>query len=444
MVATNRPLQEKMALFWHGHFATSEDKVRDYRKMLVQLELFQAKGTGSFRDLLVAVAQDPAMLAFLDAGVNVKGAPNENFAREIMELFTMGVGNYTEKDIREAARAFTGWNFRDLAFVVNQGQHDDAEKTVLGRTGRFDGVAVIDIILDQPATADFIAAKIYRYFVRQEMSPALQRQLGRLLRDNRYEIAPLLRTIFLSKDFYSPASYATHIKGPVELVVSTYRKLGLREVPGVPDFNEATERARPAPASAADGGRMGRRTGLDHARAPDRARELRPGVLFPDIGFIPLGSVSEGRDIRIVGERIAEGQDITSATRPGTSKLGGEMTSMSNAMADRDEDFNTRYASYRGWQMAIEKVKPIPRHIAPLDLTQMVVANKLETTAQVVDYFGKRFLRVPLAGSERDRLIAFLDGELGTSRIPGTETFLEQPLRMLLHLIMSAPEYQLG
>ena len=108
MVATNSPLQEKMALFWHGHYAVSEGKVRDYRKLLGELELFHEIGTGSFRDLMVAVARDPAMLSFLDAGVNVKGAPNENFAREIMELFTMGVGQYTETDIREAARAFTG------------------------------------------------------------------------------------------------------------------------------------------------------------------------------------------------------------------------------------------------------------------------------------------------------------------------------------------------
>ena len=123
-----------MALFWHGHFATSEEKVRDYRKMLVQLDLFYRHGTGNFRDLVIGVAQDPAMLAFLDAGVNVKGAPNENFAREIMELFTMGVGNYSETDIREAARAFTGWNFVDLTFVVNQDQHDDSRED--GAQGR--------------------------------------------------------------------------------------------------------------------------------------------------------------------------------------------------------------------------------------------------------------------------------------------------------------------
>src|SRR5579863_5770165 len=240
MVASPRPLEEKMALFWHGHFASNEAKVRDYRKLLGQLELFQKQGLGNFRDLTVAVAQGPAMLSFLDAGVNVKGASNENFAREIMELFTMGVGHYTENDIREAARAFTGWNYVDTKFVVNKDQHDDGEKTFLGKTGRFDGVEVIDIIMQQPATADFIAGKIYRYFVRQELSPELQKQLGAVLRDNRYEITPLLETIFRSRDFYSPASVGTQIKSPVQLAVSTFRKLGLQSVPGVPDFNSAT------------------------------------------------------------------------------------------------------------------------------------------------------------------------------------------------------------
>src|SRR5271169_4014015 len=134
MVATNRPLEEKMALFWHGHFATGEEKIRDYRKMEQQLALLHRLATGNFRDLLIEVARGPAMLAFLDAAENVKGAANENFAREVMELFTMGVGNYSEKDIREAARAFTGWNFHNLTFQVNPSKHDDGAKTVLGRS----------------------------------------------------------------------------------------------------------------------------------------------------------------------------------------------------------------------------------------------------------------------------------------------------------------------
>ena len=230
MLTSNRPLEEKMALFWHGHFANNEEKVRDYRKMKRQLALFQAKGTGNFRELLIGAAQDPAMLAFLDAGVNIKGAPNENFAREIMELFTMGVGNYSEKDIREAARAFTGWNYEGVEFKQINEKHDDGVKNVLGKSGNFDGVQVIDIILDQPVTAEFVAGKIYRYLVRQELSDATKKQLAAVLRDNKYELAPLLKTIFLSKDFYSAPSLATRIKSPVELAVSTYKKLGLTPI----------------------------------------------------------------------------------------------------------------------------------------------------------------------------------------------------------------------
>ena len=163
------------------------------------------------------------MLAFLDAGVNVKGAPNENFAREIMELFTMGVGNYGEQDIREAARAFTGWNYVDLQFAFNEHEHDDGRKEFLGRSGEFDGEDIIAMIMEQPATAEYIAGKIYRFFVRTELSTELQGELGSVLREADYEIATLLETIFLSKDFYSDASVGTHIKSPVELAISTYK-----------------------------------------------------------------------------------------------------------------------------------------------------------------------------------------------------------------------------
>ncbi len=447
MLATNAPLQEKMALFWHGHFATSEEKVRDYRKMLVQLDLFYRYGTGNFRDLVVGVAQDPAMLAFLDAGVNVKGAPNENFAREIMELFTMGVGNYSEHDIREAARAFTGWNYVDLKFVVNGDQHDDTEKAVLGQRGRLDGVQVIDIILAQPVTAEFLAAKIYRYFVREDVSPALRKQLGAVLRDNHYEIAPLLRTIFLSRDFYSAPSYATRIKGPVELVISTYKKLGLKEVPGVPDFNDTTTALgqhlfRPPTVAGWAQGRSWITPGLLIERGTF-ARD----ALFPDITYIPSDRYPvylTGDEIRSVHEKISMGYDITTATKPVnmTEQSGG--MAMSSAMADRDEDFNTRYASYRGWQMAVEKVKPIPRTYARLDLTGMVEQQGFTNTTQVVDYFTARFLRVPIDAKRKQELVKFLDQELGTSDIGRSETYLEEPLRMLVHLIMSMPEYQLG
>lgn len=442
MVTSNAPLQEKMALFWHGHFAVNESKVRDYRKLLNELLLFHGQGTGNFRALMIAVAEDPAMLSFLDAGVNVKGAPNENFAREIMELFTMGVGHYTETDIREAARAFTGWNYVDLQFVVNADQHDDGEKTFLGRTGNFDGEDIIHIIMEQPVTAEYIAGKLYRFFVREELSPAVQTQLGNVLRDADYEIAPLLEALFLSRDFYSNPSVGTQIKSPVQLAVSAYRSLGLQDVPGVPDFNRSTGALgqalfRPPTVAGWAGGRSWMTPGLLLERG-NFARD----VLFPDINFLPSDRYNNGEDIRSVAERIRQGLDITSATQPSIGE--GAIMAESNVLADRDEDFNTRYGSFRGWQMAIEKVKPIPRHFARVDLSRMVVEADLQNTDAVVDYFIERFMRVPPGAAARQTMVAFLDKELGTSDIARAQSYMEDGLRMLLHVVMSQPEYQLA
>jgi len=443
MVASNNPLQEKMALFWHGHYAVNETKVRDYRKLLMELELFHEMGTGNFRDLMVAVAQDPAMLSFLDAGVNVKGASNENFAREIMELFTMEVGNYSETDIREAARAFTGWNYVDLEFVINEAQHDDDEKQFLGHTGNFDGIEVIDIIMDQQVTAEYIAGKIYRFFVRDDLTPEPQIELGNIFREANYEVAALLENLFLSKDFYSAASVGTHIKSPVELAISTYIKLGLDDAPGVPDFNQATGALgqtlfRPPTVAGWAGGRSWVTPGLLLERG-NFARD----VLFPDINFIPSDRRNGSREIQSVARRIREGMDITSATQP--SSIGeGQVMAESNMLADRDEDFNTRYGSFRGWQMAIERVKPIPRHTARLNLSKMVKNEQLNSTADVVDYFIARFLRVEPGADSRAMLIDFLTNELGTTDIANAESYMEDSLRMTLHLLLSQPEYQLS
>ena len=443
MVASNNPLQEKMALFWHGHYAINESKVRDYRKLLNELELFHEMGTGSFRDLMVAVAQDPAMLSFLDAGVNVKGAPNENFAREIMELFTMGVGNYSETDIREAARAFTGWNYVDTDFVVNEQQHDDGMKTFLGHNGNFDGIEIIDLIMEQPVTAEYISSKIYRFFVREELSPALGKELGTILRNADYDVATLLETLFLSKDFYSTPSMGSQIKSPVQLAVSTYRKLGLKDAPGVPDFNRATGALsqslfRPPTVAGWAGGRSWMTPGLLLERG-NFARD----VLFPDINFIPPDRINGSAEIRSVADRIRQGQDITSATQPSSMSEGGIMAE-SNMLADRDEEFNTRYGSFRGWQMAIERVKPIPRHTARINLSEMILEQNIETTDEAVSYLLARFMRVQPGSETRSMLIDFLSQDLGTSNIVDAQSYMEDSLRLVLHLIMSQPEYQLS
>ncbi|HXF17418.1 MAG TPA: DUF1800 domain-containing protein, partial [Burkholderiales bacterium] len=440
MLATQRPLEEKMTLFWHGYFATSEEKVRDYRKMLKQNELFRAQGAGNFRDLLIAVAQDPAMLAFLDAGVNVKGAPNENFAREIMEMFSMGVGNYSEADIREAARAFTGWNFVDLDFVVTPEKHDASVKTFFGKQGHFNGIDIIDLILQQPVAGEHVAGKIYRFFVRDDLPPELRAELGIRLRKSNYEIAPFLETLFLSRDFYSTASMAVHIKSPVELVISTYRKMELKEVPGVPDFNEVTEALGqklffPPTVAGWANGRSWITPGLLLARG-----NFVYDTLFPDINFLPPDRYPlTDYKIGTVNEKLALGLDVTTATKPDAK----EVTSMS-MQADRDEDFNTRLASFRGWQMALQKVKPIPRATAQVDLSAMVLAAGCKNARQAADYLIARFLSVQVNAQVHERIAKFLEGELGTADITAAASFLEEPLRSTLHVILSLPEYQLG
>jgi uncharacterized protein (DUF1800 family) len=447
MVATNRPLQEKLALFWHGHFASGEEKVRDYRKMLGQVLLFQQNAAGNFGTLLSSLTRDPAMLVFLDAGQNQKGRPNENFGRELMELFTMGVGHYSEHDVREAARAFTGWRDKDLSFHIDEAQHDGGEKTVLGHTGQLGGQDVLDIILAQPATANFIAAKLYRFLVRDDLSPQFQDQLGDLLRSNNYEIAPFLRTVFLSRDFYSPASVGTHIKGPVELIVSTYRRLGLMATPGMPDFNSASTDLgqtllNPPTVAGWGQGRAWITPGSLLARGNFARAVLLPDVIaFTDPNLDPYPS-----QLRAFSARIRAGEDVTTASsREDAGGKGAEQAGMAAAnLLSEHEEFNTHYASLKGWEEAVRRVKPTPRGAAQFSLTALVLDGGARSTTEAVDSLIARFLSVPLDPAARDAAVVFLEAELGTADLDRAKTYLEEPLRLTAHLIMSTPEYQLA
>ena len=444
MISSPRPLEEKMTLFWHNHFANNETKVRDYRKLLLQNETFRIHATGNFRDLIIATAKDPAMLYFLDAGQNIKGSPNENFAREIMELFTLGVGNYEEKDIREAARAFTGWNTNDLEFVVNRDLHDNGSKTILNKTGNFTGEDVIDILLSQEAASKFIVKKLYKEFVNENINDDIISDYAHVLEQNNFELKPLLAAIFSSKDFYSEQNRGSHIKSPVELVISTYKKLGLNNTPGVPDFNQSTTAMGQTlfwPPTVA--GWAGGRSWITPALLMERGNFAR-SFLYPDIDFIDKDFYSPDPKIIVMHKAIREGADITTATK---SSNGGDsmmMMSEANMMADRDEDFNTRYGSYRGWQMAVSKVKPIIRDTININFTKMVLDSGAKNTSEAVDYLINRFLTVKINSEKRTMIISFLNNNLGTNNIIEAKTYLEDPLKMVLHLIMSQPEYQLG
>ena len=441
MLASEQPLREKAALFWHGHFATNEDKVRDYRKMLLQVETFQRLGLANFRDLLIAIAQDPAMLVFLDAGVNTKDSPNENFAREIMELFTMGVGEYGEEDVREAARAFTGWSVKGLEFHIDPETHDAGAKDFLGERGHFDGIEVIDRILARPQTSQFIAAKLYRYFVQDDLSPTAEEQLGQRLRHHNYDIGAFLGELFVSQDFY--ASAGEHIKSPVELVVSTYKKMGLTQVPGVPDFNVVTgalgQRLMHPPTVA--GWSQGR-SWITPSLLFERGNFVLD-VVSPDLNFVPPDRFPAFTpEVARVQKRLRSGMSISNATMP-TGMIGTTMA-QSNALADRDEAFNTRLGSMRGWQMAIERVRPIPRDFARLQLVKDVQAQALSTPLDVVLYLERRFFEVPLLPGVREELAEFLVDALGTADIAAAGSYAEDSLRRLLHAMLSRPEYQLG
>ena len=439
MLQTTHPVEQKMALLWHGHFATHENKVRDYRKMAQQIDLFERGATGNLRALTTAVAQNPAMLYFLDAQYNVKGAPNENFGREVMELFTMGVGNYSEKDVREGARAFTGWYFDDLAFKVDQDKHDGGVKAFLGRTGTFDGLDVLNIIFEQPVTAEYLAGKIYRFLVRDELSAELRKKLGAVLRDHHYDVKPLLTVIFSSRDFYSQASYGGHIKGPVEQMVAMMKHLGVDTMPGVPDFNQSTiamgqHLLNPPSVAGWAGGKAWITPGLLIARG-NVARE----VLIPDMTGFRDWNFSAGSD-DILGRRLRDGYDIGAATAVNDPS---NMSAFDRVALERDEKFNTRISGYVGWEQAARKLIPTPRQAARFDLTELVVQSGAKTTSEAIDYLTWRTLRVPLAQVMRDTLVAFLTKELGTDNIQRARTYMEDPLRMTMHLVMSTPEYQI-
>ena len=436
MLLSQRPLEEKLTLFWHGHFATGNTKVRDARMMERQNDMLRTNASGNFRDLLLGILKDPAMLVYLDNGENVKDHPNENFGRELLELFTLGVGNYTEHDIREASRAFTGWTNDVLEFRFDQMQHDYGSKTFLGKTGLFDGTDIIDIILEQPAAAEFIAGKLYRFFARDELTDELRAELGMILKERDYELEPLLTRIFLSRDFYSPPSVATQIKSPVQLVVSTYRKLGLQELPTIPDFNQLTAGLGQTlfnPPNVA--GWAGGRAWITPGSLLQRGNVFR-FILFAEAdSFRPPDRRVPGIYAH-VARRLEAGMNITAATQEGDAE--------SSLLADRDEDYNTRYGGYVGYVMAFEKLTPILRRTPNLDLARLVTDAGATEAEAAVDHFVARFLRVELAAEDRAVLVEFLESELGGHRIERGDAQAEAALRSLLYLVLSTPEYQLA
>jgi uncharacterized protein (DUF1800 family) len=225
MISTDSPLTEHMTLFWHNHFTSSYQKVKSPQLLYNQNTLLRKYATGNFRELLHNISKDPAMIIYLDNQSNNKGKPNENFAREVMELFTLGEGHYTELDIKEGARAFTGWKTNKAAakFIFNKKQHDNGIKKFMGKQGNFTGDDILNIILEKSQVSVFITEKLWKEFISDKPDKAEVERLATIFRKNNYELKPLLKALFTSPYFYKKENMATMIKSPVELIVGTIR-----------------------------------------------------------------------------------------------------------------------------------------------------------------------------------------------------------------------------
>lgn len=437
MLATPRPLEEKLTLLWHGHFATSARDVRDVRLVERQHALFRRFASGNFGQLLDEISRDPATLVALGNRANTKSHPDDRFARALLEHFTLGAGHFSSLDVTAAARAFTGWTVDGVDFAVEASEHDEGEKRFLGRTGPLDGDGIVEILLEQPATAEKVAAAVYRFFVREEVGSTVRAALGRTLRQNGYRLKPLLRHIFLSKDFYSHASMATQVKSPVALLVSTYKKMGLTSLPTIPDPMAITTRLGQALFDPPTGaGWVGGRAWLAGPSGQLRAELLRE-ILSADVAsFQPPDRLLPPLEAR-VADNLARGLDVAAATADVATGA------TSSALGKSDHEFNERYGSYRGYVLALERTKHIARQPLAVDLTSWLRAARATTAEAAVDHLLYRFLRQPATARAREELIELLRHRLGTGAIADGPS-VEPALRELLERVCALPAFQFG
>ncbi len=400
MVESPRPLEEKMTLFWHGHFTSGFREVRRAVFMYEQNQFLRRRALDNFRELLVGISRDRAMLVYLDGFRNRKKHPNENYARELMELFTLGVGHYTEQDVIQAARAFTGFGFDDHGFVFRPREHDDGVKRFLGHTGRFDGDDIIDIILKQPACSRFLARKLLTFFVRPDPPKRLVENLAKEIRRQKYELKPVMRTLFLSQAFYAPAARGSLIKSPVELVVGTARQLGVK-ISNLPEANRAMiamgqELLQPPNVKGWDGG----------------TKWINTATLFTRYNTIA---------------------GLVYGT-PGAQRRNERR--LRQAAAKAGVDFQQMMASSNGATRMLGADQP------PYDPRPVLERYELRTAGQIVDFYAEHLLAVPLPEDKRAELVTYLQGD--AKRFDPTARATLDRVRTTIHLLCSTPEFQLN
>ena len=452
MQTTSHPLAEKMTLFWHGHFATSAQKVRLSYHNHQLYEIFHKHALGNIKALAIAVGQSPAMLEYLDNRKSTRQQPNENWARELMELFTLGQGQYTEQDIKESARAFTGWTCDRTQFVYQLARHDDGEKAFLGRTGRFDGWDIIDIIFEQPAAARFLAGKLWAFFAGAPGDPAVIEALAQTLRDNNYEVRPMLEQLFTCEAFHQPGVIGNQIKSPVQYALQLCHDLGLE-----PPYAQLPRATR---ALGQDLFYPPNVKGWDGNRAWISANTLLIRYNLP--AMLVASDEPEGDD----GEPMMMGATLPQGARPGAAMLPA--TGKGAAVSKED-----RQAYYReARKQALEKLKALPpeeraakgtvlregsaaekktlmRELGiapppwqPRSPEQLFDTLRFATAGECVDQLATRFMTVPLGESQRAALLDVIGAANGTE--PLTPAGLNDRARSaLLRLVTSMAEYQL-
>jgi len=410
MIRGEDPLRDHMTIFWHGHFATSIKEVGNSQEMIEQMRFLRDNALGSFRTLAKGIGKTPAMLEYLDNAENVKAHPNENWARELMELFALGDGNYTETDIKESARAFTGWTDEASRFTFRRLDHDFGQKTFLGVTGQLDGDLCVDIVLEQPACARFIAHKVILYF--EGVAPDEERldDYARFLREKDYDQGAFLRRLFLDDAFYRDEVVGTRVQGPVEFLVGACRRLDF-DVPGQFLLNGADMLGQrlfwPPSVKGWEGGMSWITTSTLMNRS---------NVTGAMLGLVDMGSL-------VFDEEFEEGGAMTMDGRPKRDR------------ASRTNGLNQiRTIQERGFQ-------------AEIGLKGLVEAAGARSDVEIARYLLDRALAVPVEDAMVKEPAAWLTREreargIAAGRILESE-HAEDLLRRFAHLVLSLPEAQL-
>jgi uncharacterized protein (DUF1800 family) len=429
------PLRERMVLFWHGFFTSSVEDVKRNWLLIQQNQLVRDHALASYSELLSAMLRDPAMLTYLDNQVNRKGNPNENLARELMELFSLGVGNYTEEDVKEAARALTGRGInRDGEYELHPRQHDDGKKTILGKSGKFDGDDLVAILLKQEACSRWVSKRLIAYFEGVPPTPERVAAYATFLREHDYELQPFLKRLFLDPAFYRDEVVGARVQGPVDFMVGLSRRLGVRVPPIVLGGGAALLGQRLFAPPSVKGWEEGE-PWITTATLMQRGN-LAGFVL----GVVKVDDVMSGSDLE-----MSDATDAPMAPDDGRP-MGGDDTKPPIAKA---KDGKGKGGGQQGSQV-LKELRRIEASgwVVALNFSARMAKAGARTDAEIADRMVDDLLAIRAPDDTRARMREFLahereDAKIAEGKLLDAGGESERILRRLAHLVLSLPEAQL-